>query len=137
MTVLVMLLSSFVLASPAFAPEHSIPARYTCDGRDLSPPLHWTAPPRSTRTLALTVVDLDTTPQFRHWDLTGLSPRLRQLGPGTRIGHSGRNDFGRVGYGGPCPPAGQMHDYRFELSALGERGRVLARASLIATYRRR
>jgi Raf kinase inhibitor-like YbhB/YbcL family protein len=131
-----LLLASFVLSSPAFGAGHAIPPRYTCEGADVSPPLRWTAPPPGTRSLELTVVDLDTSPAFRHWTLGGLSPRLRRLAAATHLGHAGRNDFGRTGYGGPCPPAGQTHHYRFRLAALGAGGRVLARASLVAIYRR-
>jgi Raf kinase inhibitor-like YbhB/YbcL family protein len=137
MAVLALLLSSFVLSSPAFAPGDPIPARYTCDGSDVSPPLRWTAPPRGTRVLALTVIDLDTRPPFRHWDLTRIPPRVRGLAAGSRIGHTGRNDFGRLGYGGPCPPRGQPHRYRFRLTAIATGGHVLARADLVAIYRRR
>jgi Raf kinase inhibitor-like YbhB/YbcL family protein len=129
--------ASFVLSSPAFAPGHALPARYSCDGSDVSPPLRWTAPPRGIRSLTLRLVDLDTHPQFLHWYVTGLSPRLRSLAVGSRAGRQHPNSFGRVGYGGPCPPAGQTHRYVFQLVALGERGRVLARARLLTTYRRR
>jgi Raf kinase inhibitor-like YbhB/YbcL family protein len=137
MTALALLLTSFVLVSPAFAPGHAIPARYTCDGADVSPPLRWTAPPPATRSFALAVVDLDTSPPFRHWTLSDVPARLRRLAAGSPVGRSSRNDFGRLGYGGPCPPRGQTHRYRFELSALGPGGRVLARAHLLGTYRRR
>ncbi len=137
MPALALLLASLVLSSPAFAPGHAIPARYTCDGADVSPPLRWTTPPPGTRSLALAVVDLDTSPPFRHWRLAGIPPRVRRLAAGTRVGRSGPNDFGRVGYGGPCPPPGQTHRYRFELSAVGPGGRLLARATLVGTYRRR
>jgi len=137
MTPLAPLLASFVLSSPAVAPGQAIPARYTCDGADVSPPLSWTSPPQGTRSLALTVVDLDTSPPFRHWTLGGIPPRARGLSAGTHLGRGARNDFGRPGYGGPCPPAGQTHRYRFQLTALGGGGRVLARAALVGTYRRR
>jgi Raf kinase inhibitor-like YbhB/YbcL family protein len=137
MTILALLVSSLVLSSPAFAPGGSIPPRYTCDGADVSPPLRWTAPSSGTRSFALSVLDLDTRPPFRHWVLTGISPAARRLTPGTRAGRSGRNDFGHAGYGGPCPPSGETHRYRFRLFAVGVHGRVLAAATLIGTYRRR
>lgn len=136
MTALALLAASFALSSPAFAGGHAIPARYTCGGADVSPPLRWTAPPAGTRSLRLDVVDLDTSPPFRHWTLTAIPARLRSLAAGTRVGRAGANDFGNAGYGGPCPPAGRTHRYRFELDALGAGGRVLARASLVGTYRR-
>jgi Raf kinase inhibitor-like YbhB/YbcL family protein len=136
MTALATLVSSFVLASPAFASGHPIPPRYTCDGADVSPALRWTRPPLGTRSFSLWVVDLDTHPPFRHWTVTGISPTARRLAVGSRTGRSRRNDFGRVGYGGPCPPPGQTHRYRFRLIALGARGRVLGAATLVGTYRR-
>jgi len=114
-----------------------LPGRYTCDGADISPPLRWTAPPNGTRWLALRVVDLDTHPQFRHWYVTGIPVRLRAIPPAARVGRAHRNDFGRVGYGGPCPPLGETHRYRFQLLALDAHRRVVARARLVATYRRR
>jgi Raf kinase inhibitor-like YbhB/YbcL family protein len=137
MDVLAALLGVFAISSAAFAPGQALPVRYSCDGADVSPPLRWTAPPRGTRSLALRLVDLDTRPQFLHWYVTGLSPRLRSLAPGSRLGRQHANAFGKVGYGGPCPPAGQTHRYVFQLIALGSRGRALARARLLTTYRRR
>jgi phosphatidylethanolamine-binding protein (PEBP) family uncharacterized protein len=99
--------------------------------------LRWTHPPRQTVAFSLSVVDLDTQPPFRHWTVTGISPTSRRLAVGAHAGRSSRNDFGRVGYSGPCPPAGQTHRYRFRLVALGTHGRMLATATLIGTYRRR
>ena len=127
--------AAFVLSSPAFAPGEPLPARYTCDGRDASPPLRWTAPPRGTVSLALTVTDPDAVGgPFVHWRLAGISPSARSLPEGSRAG--GRNSFGKTGYGGPCPPRGQAHRYVFELRALGRGGKLLAKARLVATYAR-
>lgn len=128
-------LAAFVLSSPAFAPGEPMSSRFTCDGRDVSPPLRWTAPPRGTVSLALTVTDPDAPGgPFVHWRLTRISPSARALPEGSRAG--GRNGFGKTGYGGPCPPRGQAHRYVFELRALGRGGKVLAKARLVSTYAR-
>jgi Raf kinase inhibitor-like YbhB/YbcL family protein len=129
------IVAAFVLTSPAFHSGGSIPARYTCDGRNLSPPLRWTRPPARTASLALTVVDPDAPGgRFVHWQIGRLSPALRALRAGSRLG--ARNDAGGTGWTGPCPPAGPSHHYRFELRALDATGRVLAVARLVGLYRR-
>ena len=131
------LTAALALTSPAFAAGHAMPARYTCDGADVSPPLRWTAPPRGSRSLVLRLVDLDTSPRFLHWYVTSIPPRLRAIRAGAHVGRAHPNDFGRAGFGGPCPPSGQKHRYVFQLLALNARGRVLARGRLEGTYRRR
>jgi Raf kinase inhibitor-like YbhB/YbcL family protein len=128
--------AAFLLTSPAFSAGHAIPARYTCDAADVSPPLRWTAPPRGTQSLTVRIIDLDTRPPFLHWYVSDIGAPVRRLLPGARVGHAHRNDFGNVGYGGPCPPRAQTHRYLFRLVALGRNGRVLGRASLVGTYRR-
>jgi len=137
MTGLASLAAALVLTSPAFGPGQMLPGRYTCDGADVSPPLRWTPPPSRTRSLVLRLVDLDTLPQFRHWYVTGIPLRLRAIATAARVGRAHRNDFGRLGYGGPCPPSGQIHHYLFQLLAVDARGRVVGRARLATTYRRR
>lgn len=131
------LLAAFVLTSPAFSQGEPLPTRYSCDGRNVSPPLRWTAPPRGTRSLALAVTDPDAPGgTFVHWRVSGLRPSLRSLPEGSRAGVQGRNSSGGVGWTGPCPPPGSAHRYVFELRALGAGGRVLARARLVGTYAR-
>jgi Raf kinase inhibitor-like YbhB/YbcL family protein len=130
------LAAALALGSPAFGSGHALPRRYTCDGADASPPLRWTAPPSGTRSLVLRLVDLDTRPPFLHWYVTGLAPRLGGIAAGAQVGRAHRNDFGRVGYAGPCPPSGQTHRYVFQLIAVDARGHVVARARLEASYRR-
>jgi Raf kinase inhibitor-like YbhB/YbcL family protein len=149
------------LTSTAFAEGAPIPSQYTCDGRDVSPPLSWTDVPSGTRALALVCDDPDAPAGvWVHWvvyDLPasasglpeGVPPRPEIEGGGLQ----GRNDFRKIGWGGPCPPSG-THRYVFTLSALdastglaaGVRkaellaaieGRVLTRATLTGTYRRR
>lgn len=129
------LAAAFVLTSPAFHTGGSIPRRYTCDGANVSPPLRWTAPPRGTASLSLTVVDPDAPGgHFLHWRIRRLSPTLRALRAGSRLG--GPNSAGGTGWTGPCPPPGPAHHYRFELRALGPNGRMHAVARLVGLYRR-
>src|SRR5437868_3481241 len=82
-----------------------------CDGAGLRLPLGWTAPPSGTRSLALLVEDLSTPQVYTHWLAWAISPRARSLASGAHPPREGRNDFGRTGYGGPCPPIGPAHRY--------------------------
>ena len=146
----------FGLASSAFAAGGSIPAAYTCDGVDVSPGLSWTGIPAGTRALVLLVTDPDAS-GFAHWIVTDIPPAstgvARGVGTAGASLHQGTNDFGHVGWGGPCPPSG-THRYRFTLYAaarpLGLAGHprlgavqaaltgatVLRSVTLQATYRR-
>jgi Raf kinase inhibitor-like YbhB/YbcL family protein len=127
--------AAFTLTSPAFHAGATIPKRYTCDGANVSPALRWTAPPRGTRSLSLSVVDPDAPGgHFVHWRIPRLAVSVRALPAGSRLG--GRNGAGTNGWTGPCPPAGPAHHYRFELRALGANGKVLATALLVARYGR-
>jgi Raf kinase inhibitor-like YbhB/YbcL family protein len=117
---------TFDLTSSAFSHEAPIPARYTCDGEDMSPPLAWSDAPQGTTAFALIMDDPDA-PRgvFTHWVLFNVPAQVQDLPeavPKTaRLadrGLQGRNDFGKVGYGGPCPPPGPPHRYRFTLYAL-------------------
>lgn len=102
------------LMTPAFTPGADIPAKYTCDGSDMSPALSWNAPPESTLSLALILEDPDAPGgTWVHWVLYDLPPTARELpadvppdGTLPSGARQGRNDFGRIGYGGPCPPPG-------------------------------
>lgn len=155
---------AFSLSSAAFPAGNPIPRRYTCDGEDVSPPLAWTGAPAATRSFALVVDDPDApdprAPRMTwvHWvlynlpaDCAGLPEGVRavDLPAGTR---QGRNDWRRVGYGGPCPPIGR-HRYFHKLYALDTvlpdlaepdkgaleqamRGHVIAEAALVGTYQR-
>ncbi len=146
----------FALTSAAFSAGGAIPARFTCDGRDLSPGMTWTGTPAGTRSLVLLVDDPDAH-GFAHWIAYAIDPTATALaeGAGAAASHlaQGTNDFGRVGYGGPCPPSG-THHYVFTLYALAAplglsgsprasavraalaRAHVLGRTTLTATYRR-
>src|SRR3989442_254917 len=116
----------FKLRSPAIAPSGPIPAKYTCDGSDLSPPLRWTDPPLNTKSFALIVDDHDASGGTRvHWLLYGVAASRRELPEGIprqdtveNIGTQGTNGFGNIGYGGPCPPPGPSHHYVFTLYSL-------------------
>jgi Raf kinase inhibitor-like YbhB/YbcL family protein len=110
----------FTLTSPAFELGEPIPARSTCDGENHSPALLWTAPPEGTRSLAIAMEDPDApSGEFVHWLGWGLEPHLRGLPEGVEPPFEGRNDFGGVGYGGPCPPLDDApHEYVFRLFAL-------------------
>jgi Raf kinase inhibitor-like YbhB/YbcL family protein len=114
------------LTSTAFTEGQPIPARYTADGENVSPPLRWDAPPDATRGLALVCEDPDA-PRgtWTHWVVFNLPPNCRELAEGAgRNGGvpdgavEGLNDFGRLGYGGPSPPPGKPHRYFFKLYAL-------------------
>jgi Raf kinase inhibitor-like YbhB/YbcL family protein len=149
------------LSSEAFDDGGTIPAKYTCDGADVSPPLAWSGVPAGTAGFALIIEDPDApSGDFTHWlvyDLpahaTGLPeqvPNEPTLDSGAR---QGRNDFKRLGYGGPCPPRGE-HRYVFTLFALDAMlglppeaskrdlraamaGHVLTEARLMGRYQRK
>lgn len=148
------------LESSAFEVDSFIPSKYTCDGANLSPPLSWDAPPAETESLALIVDDPDAPVGiFVHWVAYDLPPETHQLPEGIapqatliKGGTQGKNDFGNLGYGGPCPPRG-THRYFFRLYALDRtlslppgatkaqleaalNGHVLAAAELMGRYAR-
>jgi Raf kinase inhibitor-like YbhB/YbcL family protein len=151
----------FELTSSAFKPSQAIPKEYTCDGADISVPLSWTGTPERTKAFALIVDDPDA-PRgtWVHWVLYDIPADVEELSAG--IGREqtlqngskqGKNDFGKVSYGGPCPPAGPAHRYFFKLYALDQatglqpnatkqrlvdamKGHVLAETQLIGTYKR-
>jgi len=114
------------ITSSAFEEGKPIPAKYSCDGKDVSPPLRWTGVPSTAKTLALTVDDPDApVGDWFHWivynlpvsttELTEGLPKFENLPKG---GKQAMNDFKRLGYGGPCPPVGKPHRYFFKLYAL-------------------
>lgn len=148
------------VTSGAFEEGGMIPAKYTCDGENVSPPLRWAPVPEGTKSIVLIADDPDApVGTFVHWVLYGLPAEATELAEdvpstGTLAGgaRQGVNDFGKIGYGGPCPPGG-THRYVFKLYALdvetdfppGEsKGRMLramhshivAQGRLIGRYRR-
>lgn len=106
------------LRSPAFDDGDDIPVAHTCDGEDRPPPLEWSGVPEETEQLALLVEDPDAPGEpFDHWVVTSIPPDASSPEPGV----AGRNDFGRTGWGGPCPPEDdEPHRYEFTLVALDE-----------------
>ena len=114
------------LKSRAFKDSEFIPPQYTCKGMDISPPLEWSKAPAGTKSFALICDDPDAPAgTWVHWvlydipaDKTSLSEGVvasRELADGSK---QGTNDFGKIGYGGPCPPPGRPHRYFFKIYAL-------------------
>lgn len=113
-----------VFESAAFGSGQPVPAEYTCDGDDTSPPLTWSGVPTDAESLALEMIDRDAD-GFIHWlvfdippDTTGMPAAASvgaELGDGAK---QAINTFGDAGYGGPCPPPGEEHEYVFRLYAL-------------------
>lgn len=152
---------AFELKSAVFAPGATIPAQHTCDGADLSPPLEWTSPPAGTKGFALVCEDPDA-PRglWVHWVLWAIPATATALPEGLKPEQTlpdgsrhGRNDFGKPGYNGPCPPRGAPHRYVFRLYALDAvprlepgatrpqlldaiRGHVLGETELVGRYGR-
>lgn len=149
------------LRSPSFGDGEQIPVKFTCDGRDVSPPLQWNDAPAGTKSFALICEDPDAPAgTWVHWVLFNLPAAKGELPEHVSTSEilpggakQGRNDFKRIGYGGPCPPPGKPHRYFFKLYALATelalepratktdvlhamRGHVLAEASLMGTYER-
>ena len=125
---------SFRLESPAFAEGGTIPRLHTCEGADLSPALEWSGEPEGTKSYVLIVDDPDapvgTWTHWLLWDLPAATHALPQGFKAGQAGESGTNDFGRTGYGGPCPPRGHgPHRYFFKLYAVKEASLGLRRGS--------
>jgi Raf kinase inhibitor-like YbhB/YbcL family protein len=150
------------LSSTAFAEGEAIPAKYTCDDKNVSPPLKWSGTPSGAKSLALIADDPDApVGTWVHWVVYDLPASVSELpedlpkGQYTSNGaKQGLNDFKHLGYGGPCPPPGKPHRYFFKLYALDiipelkpgmtkkdvERvmeKHILGQAQLIGTYKRK
>ncbi len=152
----------FTLTSPVLEAENMIPTQYSCNGKDISLPLAWGDPPEGTKSFALIMDDPDARAVagfvWIHWVIFNLPPQTRNLPedlPKTGTlpdgGIQGKNSFGRIGYGGPCPPSG-LHHYIYKLYALDillnaspgatsgaitlkMNGHILAQTELVTTYR--
>lgn len=142
------------ISSPAFRPGAAIPAKYTCDGENIAPPLEFGAPPAGSASLALVVDDPDA-PRgtWDHWIVWNIDPSVRRFGEGApESGVAGTNSSKERGYGGPCPPDKQ-HRYFFKLYALDRKlelspsagrkeleaamkGHILASGQLMGVYDR-
>jgi Raf kinase inhibitor-like YbhB/YbcL family protein len=108
------------LASDAFSDGQPIPIEYSCDGANKSPALRWGDPSTGTKSFALVIDDPDApNGTFRHWGVYDIPASTRSIGTGQQVGTEVANDFGKFGYGGPCPPKGHgPHHYHFKLFAL-------------------
>lgn len=151
----------FKLISEAFDEGEKIPIKYTCDGEDISPPLSWEGFPENTKSFVLIMEDPDAPGgTFTHWIMFNIPKNVTSLKEGIQnikkiegIGIQCKNDFGKFGYGGPCPPPGTTHRYVFKLYAIDTmlnlgpeaskhevlnaiEGHVLAIAELIGIYGR-
>jgi len=152
---------SFNLESSAFKNGEDIPQKFSCQGMDVSPHLGWGEAPDGTRSLALIADDPDApVGTWVHWVIYDMEPQTNELKEGVAkseevpgIGKQGLNDFRKVGYGGPCPPAGKVHRYFFKLYALDTKlnlkpkatkpdveqamqGHILAQTELMGRFRR-
>lgn len=152
---------SLIVTSLAFAAGAPVPARFTCKGENVSPPLAWSGAPAATRSFAVIVDDPDAPGgDWVHWILFNLPASVASLEAGLprnfKLANGavqGINDFGTAGYGGPCPPPGRPHRYVFHVYALDGMldlksaarksdllramdGHVLAQGELTATFQR-
>ena len=117
---------AITITSPAFSAEGMIPAKYSCEGADVSPPLSWTGAPAGAKSLALVCDDPDAPAGiWVHWVLynlpAGTSSLMEKVATTPMLPNGARqgvNDFGKIGYGGPCPPSGKAHRYIFKFYAL-------------------
>jgi len=155
-----LLLMAMKLVIAAFHEGGTIPALHTCEGADLSPAMEWTGAPASTKSFAVIVDDPDAPGGvWNHWLLYNVAPATQSIAQGFRhgkLGDSGKNDFGKPGYNGPCPPrGGGPHRYYFRVYALdlpkldltsgasradldrAMRGHVLAHAEFMGRYERK
>ena len=151
----------FSISTPSFSQGGEIPRKFTCDGADVSPELTWTGPPAGTQSFALIADDPDApVGTWTHWVLYDLPAPTTALAEGVSKvdevptgGRQGRNDFRKIGYGGPCPPPGKPHRYFFKLYALDRmlnlkpgsskqdieqamQDHILGKAEVMGTYRR-
>jgi Raf kinase inhibitor-like YbhB/YbcL family protein len=112
------------VTSSSFTNGNAIPARFTCDGANVSPDIQWSALPAGTKSIAIVADDSDTPLLFTHWLAYDIPASTHDIPegastPSTRLDHAeeGSNGFGNIGYGGPCPPSG-THHYNFRVYAL-------------------
>jgi|ERR1051326_7615432 Raf kinase inhibitor-like YbhB/YbcL family protein len=158
-------MSELKLTSAGFAHNQPIPKKYSSEANDLAPPLQWEGAPVEAKSFALTCDDPDApVGTFAHWVLYGIPASITALPealPKTETvptlggAKQGINDFGRIGWGGPCPPRGHgVHHYHFKLYALetelnlppkatkrkleeAMKGHILVQAELVGTYERK
>jgi Raf kinase inhibitor-like YbhB/YbcL family protein len=143
------------ITSSAFQQGGNMPSKFSCDGANASPPLQISDIPTEAKSLVLIVDDPDApSGLFTHWAVWNISPQTTTIGEGsTPKGVQGTNDFGKSGYGGPCPPSG-THRYYFKVFALDReldlpvgakrshldsaiKGHVIAQGELMGRYSRK
>ena len=143
------------ITSPAFQEGGNIPSKFSCDGANTSPPLQISDVPSEAKSLVLIVDDPDApSGLFTHWPVWNISTQTSIIAEGsTPKGVQGTNDFGKSGYGGPCPPSG-THRYYFKIFALDReldlpfgakrgqldaamKGHVIAQGELMGRYSRK
>jgi Raf kinase inhibitor-like YbhB/YbcL family protein len=150
-----------ILTSKAFKDNETLPVNHTCDGDDASPTLEWNGAPEDTMSYAVIMDDPDAYPgSFTHWIIFNIPEHISKLpaaiAPKAQLPDGslqGKNDFKRIGYGGPCPPHGKPHHYQFTLYALDRnlelregaskkqlldsmRGHILAQVGITGLYGR-
>ena len=150
---------SMELRSPSFT-NGSIPAQYTCDGSGVSPSFDWTGAPADTKSFAIIMHDPDAPRDYTHWVAYDIPANVHGIAEGAASGDTmpsgsveGRNGSRKMGYQGPCPPAGDPHHYNFQLYALDTnlqlpagatrqqveaamQSHIVATGKLVATYKR-
>jgi Raf kinase inhibitor-like YbhB/YbcL family protein len=143
------------ITSSAFQQGGNIPSKFSCDGANTNPPLQISDVPSGAKSLVLVVDDPDApSGLFTHWTVWNIPPQTSTIAEGsTPKGVQGTNDFGRSGYGGPCPPSG-THRYYFKILALDReldlpssakrskldaamKGHVIAQGELMGRYARK
>ena len=143
------------ITTTAFQQGGNIPSKFTCDGADANPPLRFEGAPAEAKSLALIADDPDAPGGlFTHWLVWNIDPKTTSVEENSAPsnGVQGKNDFGKSGYGGPCPPSG-THRYVFKIFALDRqldlaadskraqldaqmRGHIIAQGELIGRYSR-
>jgi Raf kinase inhibitor-like YbhB/YbcL family protein len=131
-------IAKLTVTSDAFRNGQPIPAQFTCDGANQAPPLHWSEPPAGTKSFALVIDDPDAPGgTFRHWGVSDIPVSARSFGGAQKAGTEVNNDFGKPGYGGPCPPKGNgLHHYHFKLFAVDVERLGLSRDSKVVDVER-
>jgi hypothetical protein len=151
---------TIMVTSTAFTDSSMIPKQYTCEGKDMSPPIAWSGAPANTKSLALIMDDPDApNGTWTHWVVWNIPPSITSLDEGlaknaTVAGvKQGQNSWPKTGYGGPCPPPGKAHRYYFTVYALDNmlnlsdnasrtalesamQGHILSQGHLLAMYGR-
>jgi Raf kinase inhibitor-like YbhB/YbcL family protein len=145
---------NLTISSSAFKNNEHIPAKYTCTGKNVNPPLEIKNVPLYTQSLVLIVHDPDATAaDFMHWAVYSINPKTRKVAEDSIPGKELINNFGQFQYSGPCPPNGETHHYVFDLYALNNKftmnengspqgllsvmsGHILGKAQLVGVYKK-